>query len=279
MGDGALSAPQIADHARQFRRGDSARDPIDITCIRGNVLRDPERLAAWHDMLTYEEYERMTRYRRVEDARLFAAGRATLRTALAARLGCAPRLVPLAVDAKGRPVLSPATHPSLGFSVSHCDDFVAVAVCARGAVGIDVERLRPGFPYHETAKHIFPHLPEARTATHRATFNRRFVEHWVVCEAYAKALGLGLSLPFDQIAAVFDSEAGRSDAVIPAMARRSAGRCEWSVALYRPEAGVRLAVCTERSSAARFSENGRSETTACSPALVARGRITHRDAA
>ena len=69
----------------------------------------------------------------------FVVGRALLRRTIAElRPELAERPIDLVVEPSGQPHV--AGHPELGISLSHTIGLAAAAVCADGAVGIDVER-------------------------------------------------------------------------------------------------------------------------------------------
>ncbi|MCA9223049.1 MAG: hypothetical protein KDA71_22175, partial [Planctomycetales bacterium] len=75
------------------------------------------------------------------DRRRAVAGRAMLRTLLAAHLHVSPRDVPLEATSTGKPCL-PASFDSIEFNVSHSGDCILIALACAAPVGVDVERIR-----------------------------------------------------------------------------------------------------------------------------------------
>ncbi|MCD7439427.1 4'-phosphopantetheinyl transferase superfamily protein [Streptomyces lincolnensis] len=123
----------------------------------------------------------------------FVASRLLLRHAAAHALAAAPAEIDVARAPGGRPYLR--GFDGLDVSVSHTGDLVAVALSRAGRIGVDVEpaartvrRLDEGVftPYESAAS--------ARWAGARRA--RALIRLWTLKEAYGKALGLGLRLPF-----------------------------------------------------------------------------------
>lgn len=148
--------------------------------------------------LSDDERQRAERFGRDADRDRFVVGRAGLRQILGRRLGRTPRSLAFSYGAWGKPVLAAPTAPP--FSVSHSGDVVIWSVSAQRAVGVDIEAVPSGDVDPDLRKlalsaregHLLAALPE----------NERtewFYTGWVFKEACAKALGLGLALPPDQI--------------------------------------------------------------------------------
>ncbi|MGW7237418.1 4'-phosphopantetheinyl transferase family protein [Streptomyces sp. NPDC054804] len=123
----------------------------------------------------------------------FVASRLLLRHAAAHALGAAPADIDVARAPEGRPFLRGCEE--LDVSVSHTGDLAVVALSRSGRVGVDVEsaaRTVGGLGEEVlTAPELaaLAHLPDARRA-------RALLRLWTLKEAYAKALGHGLRLPF-----------------------------------------------------------------------------------
>lgn len=161
---------------------------IDVRVLVRRVTRSsPDELRR---VLTPDEHARAARFFHPADADRFVLARATLRTALAARLGTAPSAVPLQHDDSGRPQIAGGPH----VSVSHSGDVVLVAL-ASAAVGVDVE--------HVDARHAREPLATFFSTADVAALERlppdlrerAFFHAWTSREAIGKAIGLGLALP------------------------------------------------------------------------------------
>jgi 4'-phosphopantetheinyl transferase len=74
-----------------------------------------------------------------------------------------------------------------------------VAIVARRDVGADVERVPAAVPFDVVERLFTPMERDALRAAPAAEQPARFAELWTMKEAYAKARGLGLSLPLETI--------------------------------------------------------------------------------
>ncbi|MDG4781600.1 4'-phosphopantetheinyl transferase superfamily protein [Micromonospora sp. WMMD961] len=114
-----------------------------------------------------------------------------VRRAVALLLGRAQTAVVLAHDRYGRPVVR-VDEVELAVSVSRTAGIVVVAARRAGAVGVDVERIRP-LPALALARRWFPPAESAWLAG-RPEAGRvvNFLRLWTAKEAVGKALGRGL---------------------------------------------------------------------------------------
>jgi 4'-phosphopantetheinyl transferase len=169
---------------------EAARSPIRVfwtdieapwpPVIEGALAaRLPEFLAA-----------RARRYRHWQDRQARLAARGLLMAALA-DAGLPTELGALTWTDQGRPKL-----PVRGdFNIAHSAGRVLCAWADRGAIGIDVEHLRPVDP-EDYASVLSP--AEQRQVAGASEPSRAFLQIWIVKEAIAKAAGSGLigeSLP------------------------------------------------------------------------------------
>lgn len=132
------------------------------------------------------------------DRRIYLAAHALMRAVLSECIGLPPQALVILKDRWGRPAWqgSDGAH-KIHFSLSHTHGLVACAVCGWAEVGIDVEALDRAdvdtqalagtFAANER-RCIESAAPHARAET--------FFSYWTLKEAYSKARGLGLNLPF-----------------------------------------------------------------------------------
>ena len=151
-------------------------------------------------LLSPSEQAQAARFLHGVDRDAYVAAHGLLRLRLAVHLGRAARDLSFADEPGGRPRLTDA--PRTGFSLSHTRGLVAVAVCDGADIGVDAEAdsaLPPGQgTLHPEEERALAALPSPAPA---------FARLWTRKEAVAKALGLGLRLPF----AGFDARAARVD--------------------------------------------------------------------
>jgi 4'-phosphopantetheinyl transferase len=135
--------------------------------------------------------------RRIDDRRRSLVAKATLARLAAARMHVDPAAVAVAHDERGRPVLLDS--PTLHASIAHSGEFVACALSDR-RVGVDIERVDRPEADDDLAAHVCT-LAERRQLEHIPAGSRRraLIRLWARKEALAKALGLGVAVPFDQL--------------------------------------------------------------------------------
>ncbi len=148
-------------------------------------------------VLDAAERERAGRYRFARDRERFVARRAFLRRVLAGYLGIAPAAIRYRHAARSRPEIDPSY--GISFSTSHSDGLAIVAVARGRLVGVDLERLRPIPDALDLARSLFapPEYEHVRNVPVDARCEV-FLHLWTRKEAYVKALGVGMSLPFDR---------------------------------------------------------------------------------
>jgi 4'-phosphopantetheinyl transferase len=160
------------------------------------VLPDDGRhLATLLVRLDDAEQQRAARFVFDRDRRAYVAAHALLRRALDLQAG--PRRWCFAVNAYGKPRLDPGCD-DIRFSLSHTDDLVAVALTRGQDVGVDVEAATRD--PDEAALVALALAPgEIADLDGFADRRSRLLQLWVAKEALAKAIGIGLSLPLQQV--------------------------------------------------------------------------------
>jgi 4'-phosphopantetheinyl transferase len=163
-------------------------------------------------LLTKEELLRESRIHHERDRALYRLGRALMRTVLSTYVDVEPLEWAFARSRFGRPRIAAPTGVSLEFSLAHTTGLALLLVSASAAIGVDVEHARRPIAA-ELPCHVFGRPEIDDLASRRGVARqRRFFEYWTLKEAYAKALGTGLSLPLDQC--VFRIEAGWATALV-----------------------------------------------------------------
>lgn len=157
---------------------------------------------AWADaeLLGDEERARALRFLRDSDRAQFVVGWTLVRRSLSRYADVEPCEWQFERSPHGKPRIHRRFDSRLEFSLSHSHGVCLVAIASGGAVGVDVERADSDAPTDALAgrclspaeRRSLDELPEAARPG-------RFFELWTRKEAYAKARGLGLSLPFEEI--------------------------------------------------------------------------------
>lgn len=156
-------------------------------------------------ILVPSELERAARFRFERDRNHFVAGRIFLRSILALYLCTEPSRLQFNYSTRGKPVLGGVfANTNLHFSLAHSEDLGLLAVSPVGAVGIDVERVRPLNEINKLVDSVFSHRESAafREMPENAK-QSAFFRLWVRKEAFLKATGEGISQLLDQVEVSF----------------------------------------------------------------------------
>ncbi len=146
------------------------------------------------DVLSATERERAEGQRIAQRQMEFIIGRGLLRLLLARELNIAADCVPIAYTPHGKPLLVRAQDDPLHFNMSHSGGCVLYALSDDHPVGVDLEQIRPRRSAVAVARRLFtPAEQEFSFSAAPQDATDRFHALWVRKEAYAKAVGTGLS--------------------------------------------------------------------------------------
>jgi 4'-phosphopantetheinyl transferase len=160
-------------------------------------------VARFDRVLSLTERDRMRRFHFVQDRDAYRAAHGLARISLSS---CEPGVPPQAwafeENSRGRPEISPEGGlPRLRFNISHTRLAVACIVTRDLDCGVDVEQTHRCTDL-DSLIHAVLAPSEAATVAAAPDSERPmlFCRYWTLKEAYAKALGLGMTLAFDGIA-------------------------------------------------------------------------------
>lgn len=159
------------------------------------------------ELLAERERQRADRLVVDDKREQFIAAQAGLRRVLASYLKMPAATVEFAYGEHGKP--SVATHPGVGFNMTHSADLALVAVAAGLRIGVDLEWARRERPFLRLARRYFTSgehdwlagVPEGRRP-------EAFYRTWTLKEAYLKAVGTGLTVPPDRFELDLDRSPG-----------------------------------------------------------------------
>lgn len=221
-------------------------DTVHVFLCRSNSSWDPSLLNRYRALLDANECVRLSRYRFEQERRTFLISHALVRAALSQFVDIPPCAWRFRQGCHGRPEIDNEYPPPLRFSLSHTLDLVACVVTRAFDVGIDVEFARDSTDVLALAERFFaPREVSALRALPTDRQTDRFISIWTLKEAYAKARGLGLSLPLhsasfqveeDLIEAKFESKMADQENA-------------WAFGLMRPTARHWLAIAVRAGSA------------------------------
>ncbi|MFD0270293.1 4'-phosphopantetheinyl transferase family protein [Streptomyces sp. NPDC127106] len=184
------------------------------------------------------------------DRRQYLVAHVLVRRLLSLETGVPEALVELRRSDRGRPSVRPpdggwpAGDGPLDFNLSHAHGYNAIAVGRGRRVGVDVERL------DRVNSRALAGIAESFTPGERGrlaripageAYDRTVLRLWTLKEAYAKARGLGLGLPFDSFGFVLSENGGVAAFEPPA--DDPAG--SWWLLVLEPEPGVLVSLAVE----------------------------------
>lgn len=195
-----------------FRRADQ---DCEVWTATTDIASDPEAAGRLLDILSFDERSRMASFYFERDRSAYLVAHALLRGALSSR---APETSPaewrFERDVRGRPEIAAIQNARrLRFNLSHTKGFVACVVATQIDCGIDVEHLDRSNDLAGLGRAVLTPAERAKVAA-LAPHERAegFFRYWTLKEAYAKARGLGILLPFRDVEFDLDGSAARLSA-------------------------------------------------------------------
>jgi len=159
---------------------------------------DDQSVSRLASLLDGKETARAARFQRRVDRRRYAAAHGLLRSCLSRFANRPPEAWEFTWGLHGRPEVANPEANGLRFSLSHCDDAVAILVHDRRDAGVDIERLNPDVDMEAVAAYAFSQDERRQLEGGSDGMRlRRFYAFWTLKEAYSKALGIGMGRPFD----------------------------------------------------------------------------------
>ena len=170
-------------------------DEVHCWCVRLDVPL--ETAASLYATLTPDERRRCARLRFEHDRQRFTVARGALRDVLGRYLGIEPGRLRFVYNAFGKPELSPEFGDELRFNVSHSADLAVIALADRADVGIDVEYIQEKADYADIARDFFSaaEVDQLNGLPHQL-YAHGFLGCWTKKEAYGKARGQGIAIPW-----------------------------------------------------------------------------------
>ena len=164
-------------------------------------------ISAIEGSLADDEWTRARRFHFEVHRRRFIAARGQLRILLAAYAGVAPEEVVFTYGPQGKPTthLRDTKAARLDFNLSHTEGIGMLGITSCGAIGVDVEAVRPMDDAGDVARDNFS-VPEVAVweQLEPALQSDGFFACWTRKEAIVKALGGGLSIPLGSFQVTLD---------------------------------------------------------------------------
>jgi 4'-phosphopantetheinyl transferase len=158
---------------------------------------DAQERTRLNSYLSADEVSRAARFVFPRDRDHFIVARGRLRELLGKYLHCSPDAVQLKTGRYGKPSLLDDRDP-LRFNLSHSHGLALYGFCMGRELGIDTEKIRPGFAGEGIAERYFSPAEQRDLAElPKELRDTAFFLCWTRKEAYIKAHGDGLQIPLD----------------------------------------------------------------------------------
>jgi 4'-phosphopantetheinyl transferase len=174
---------------------------IFVSRVEPQILGEPGLADRYIELLDESERRRYARYVFDEHRLEYLAGCVMAKRRIAELSRVQPGEVRFRRDCWGRPhVAEPDRCLRYHFSISHTKGYVVCAVSESSNIGVDVERTDRAPAHLPVSESCFASTELSDLGVRDgADLSGRFVQYWTLKEAYAKAVGKGLSLPFNGV--------------------------------------------------------------------------------
>jgi 4'-phosphopantetheinyl transferase len=170
----------------------------EVHIWRVELDRNTSEIAALRTVLPSTDIERASRFRTSELSNRWIVARGALRSILAAYLGLKPMGLIFSEGAHGKPELVHARN-SIFFNLTHTHNLAFVIVAPDRRVGVDAEWIRDNVEVEKLSRRFFaPEEADEILALPGEAQLAAFFSCWTRKEAFAKALGMGLTTPLNQ---------------------------------------------------------------------------------
>jgi 4'-phosphopantetheinyl transferase len=164
------------------------------TVMLPTEIEDAPSELPYRDFLTDDEYQRARAFRFARDQVQYAMMHGVLRQLLSERLNVPPHEILYVTGAHGKPALAKG---NLFFNITHTRGKGLIALSDEAEIGVDIERCDRACNQDLLARRVFtPQEQEEWAQTEASLKYLSFLNTWVAKEAYTKALGFGLQMPF-----------------------------------------------------------------------------------
>ncbi|WP_025689134.1 4'-phosphopantetheinyl transferase family protein [Paenibacillus zanthoxyli] len=173
---------------------------MEIIALRIPEFIEQEDLELLMTKVSEEKKEKLLKYRRSEDLYRSLLGELLVRVTACQYIGCKNGALRFVFNHYGKPSL--ADDPGFSFNLSHSGNWVVIIWDQRQqALGVDVEEIKP--VHMEIAERFFAET-EYRDLMMKQGKDRLeyFFRLWTLKESYVKAMGKGLSIPFNDFSLV-----------------------------------------------------------------------------
>jgi len=172
----------------------------EVHIWRASLNQSPTQINEFLGMLTPDEKVKANRFHSAKKRNQFIVAHGLLRVILGCYyINTAPEQLRFFYNSYGKPYITDELNKDkLKFNMSHSHGIVLYAFTSGREVGVDIEYIRPDIAYEQIAERFFSQreLTELQSLPQEKQ-KEAFFYFWTCKEAYLKARGEGISLPFD----------------------------------------------------------------------------------
>jgi len=197
--------PSTWDATTQFPSIDS--NTVAVWRINMSLIQS-ESFAKMRTCLSDREKQRLEKFSHANAAQQYLISRYATRNIIAHYLKCKTTEFDFEYNRYGKPSINAANHTlsRLHFNLSHSGDTILLALSAAAEVGIDVEHDRTRCDVLKLAQRFFHPLEfQQLIQLPKAQQRHGFYDVWTRKEAFVKAIGTGMQLPFNRFQVSLDA--------------------------------------------------------------------------
>ncbi|HEX4265668.1 MAG TPA: 4'-phosphopantetheinyl transferase superfamily protein [Verrucomicrobiae bacterium] len=203
-----------------------------------------ETISEFATTLSSDEVARAGKFKFEKHRNRYIAGRGALRKILGQYLQTPSADLRFTQSTNGKPVLAEDfASAGIHFNLAHSDDLALVAVTRLGAVGVDVERIRPVKEMDHLVARFFS--PSENEAFQKVSENEKpaaFFNLWTRKEALLKATGEGITRSLSLVEVSFLPD---KPAQLLAISGNAIKAASWSLRELSPATGFTGAIAIE----------------------------------
>lgn len=206
-------------------------------------------LTHYPSLLSEDENSKWLSLRSQRKKQQFLIARATLRTLLSRYIKTLkPEDLNIVISPSGKPMLEMEIRNGIQFNISHSQGKTLIGVTRNKLIGVDIEYMNPHRKWREIANDYFhekewPHSPGVCENTDGLDLMSKFYKIWTLKEAFVKAEGSGMAIPFDGF--YFDCHGSHSPILTIDQASNCDSTTSWEVSHQFLDEAYSMAVSVE----------------------------------
>lgn len=181
----------------------TAPDAVDLYEIHlPAFIQDTDR---FYSYLSVEEKKRVDDMYDQNRRSFFIVSNGFRRVILSRYISITPAEIQFRTNQYGKPFISNQNPDGVTFNTSHSHEKLLFGICKNRDIGVDIQFESDNFPEMKIANRVFGSVDSSYLAKFSGDeLRHEFFRIWSLKEAYCKALGLGFSLPVENMPVMSD---------------------------------------------------------------------------